>query len=184
MAITEELSGAKASNAGDDFHVLWALQRTLRVLDPSSGLYAVTVEGLPSQDVGIASRGAWEGVDVALFYGGSSLSTAYRIEIAQLKYSTGYPSKAWTLARLCKSTRKKGNNSVVARLAKAYNEVLRLAGQSAKPAIVVKLVSNQPIHGDVLRTIEAGTRQVISRQPKALRASWKGPSVREGLGFH
>lgn len=81
--VMADLNGAKASNAGDDFHVLWALHHALRVLDPTSGLTAVTVEGLPDQDQVAAERGAWDGVDVALFYGGDSLASVSRVEIAQ-----------------------------------------------------------------------------------------------------
>jgi hypothetical protein len=38
--------GARASNAGDQFHELWALQQALELLNPASGLSAVTVEGV------------------------------------------------------------------------------------------------------------------------------------------
>ena len=33
-------------NDGDEFHVLWTARRALRILDPRSGLVAVTVEGV------------------------------------------------------------------------------------------------------------------------------------------
>ena len=165
--VMADLNGAKASNAGDDFHVLWALHHALRVLDPTSELTAVTVEGLPAQDCAAAERGAWDGVDVALFYGGDSLASVSRVEIAQLKYSTASSSKPWSVARLCLSTKKTGNNSVMSRLAKAHAEVLRLTSQSNQPSIVVKLVSNQPIHQNVLNAIKAGLSQKASMQTKA-----------------
>lgn len=148
----DDVAGARASNAGDDFHVLWALSHALRVLDASSELSAVTVEGIPVP----ARSGAWEGVDVALFYGGDSLRSATRVEIQQLKYSTTSPQTSWSVARLVHSTRKsRGNNSVMARLAAAYAEVLRVAPQLSPDDVKVKLVSNQPIHERVLRALSA-----------------------------
>lgn len=148
-----EVVGARASNAGDDFHVLWALIHAIRVLDPSSNLSAVTVEGIPPAKGRQAQQGAWDGVDVGLFYGGESLSSASSVELQQLKYSTTSPTSAWTVARLCHSTRRVGNNSVVARLANAYIEARRIAPQLSPKDVVVKLVSNQPIHDNVLRAL-------------------------------
>ena len=151
-----DVVGARASNAGDDFHILWALSHAIRVLDPSSNLSAVTVEGIPPAKGILAKQGAWDGVDVGLFYGDESLGSASSVEIQQLKYSTTSPNSAWTVARLCRSTRKTGgNNSVMARLAKAYTEVLRVAPQLSPADVVVKLVSNQPIHDNVLRALRA-----------------------------
>lgn len=42
--------GARAANAGDDYHELWALRQVLSLLDTKSGLYAVAVEGLKIED--------------------------------------------------------------------------------------------------------------------------------------
>ncbi|KGH09729.1 ATP-binding protein [Comamonas thiooxydans] len=158
----DDVVGARASNAGDDFHVLWALSHALRVLDASSDLSAVTVEGIPVP----ARSGAWEGVDVALFYGGDSLRSATRLEIQQLKYSTTSPQTAWSVARLVHSTRKSGgNNSVMARLATAYAEALRVAPQLSPADIKVKLVSNQPIHERVLRALSASATRGPDANP-------------------
>ena len=160
----DDVAGAKASNAGDDFHVLWALSHALRVLDASSELIAVTVEGIPMP----ARSGAWEGVDVALFYGGDSLRNATRIEIQQLKYSTTSPGTAWSVARLVHSTRKSGgNNSVMARLAAAYAEVLTVAPHLSPEDVKVKLVSNQPIHERVLRALSASATRRSTASLKA-----------------
>jgi hypothetical protein len=41
-----DFSGTRGSNAGDDFHELWALRQSLALLDQQSGLTGVTVEGL------------------------------------------------------------------------------------------------------------------------------------------
>ena len=38
-------AGAVASNAGDDFHLIWACKKILKILEPNSQLTAVSVEG-------------------------------------------------------------------------------------------------------------------------------------------
>lgn len=43
-------AGARESNAGDDFHILWAMRRAVRLLDPSSDLTRVLVEKVSPQD--------------------------------------------------------------------------------------------------------------------------------------
>lgn len=48
--------GARGSNAGDDFHELWALRQALALLDQDAGLTAVTVEGLRAEDESGARR--------------------------------------------------------------------------------------------------------------------------------
>lgn len=176
-----DVVGARASNAGDDFHVLWALSHAIRVLDPSSNLSAVTVEGIPPTRGVQAKQGAWDGVDVGLFYGGESLSSASSVEIQQLKYSTASPTAAWTVARLCHSTRKVGNNSVIARLAKAYIEARKFATQLAPTAVVVKLVSNQPIHDNVLRALATARRSQATTQGSAAAKDRKKLKQASGL---
>lgn len=176
-----DVVGARASNAGDDFHILWALRHALRVLDPASSLSAVTVEGIPSKDTADAEKGAWEGVDVALFFGGESLTSATRIEIEQLKYSTTSPTKAWTIARLCYSSRQRGNNSVISRLAKAYAEALRLAPQLSSKSIVVRLVSNQPVHREIIKVLEAYLSASPAKASKKLDEDWTRLEKASGL---
>lgn len=181
MADTDTL-GAKASNAGDDFHVLWALIHSIKVLDPASKLSAVTVEGFPLASTPKAGEGAWDGVDVGLFYGGESLSTATRVEIQQLKYSTTSPKAAWTIARLCHSTRKTGNNSVIAKMAKAYVEALQIAPQLRPSDVTVKLVSNQPVHGKVIESLAMlQSPNAISKRGTEAEKNWKLLKQASGL---
>ena len=47
-------AGALPSNAGDDFHLLWAAQKILEMLKPNATLTAVTVEGPAWQDSVVA----------------------------------------------------------------------------------------------------------------------------------
>jgi hypothetical protein len=106
--------GARASNAGDQFHELWALQQALELPDPASGLTAVTVEGVATETEE-SDRSVWDGVDCTLYFGGQLLETAAHIDTAQHKYSTTDPDKDWTVARLISNRKKDGNNSPLRR---------------------------------------------------------------------
>lgn len=143
MAIID-FSGARGSNTGDQFHELWALQQMLDLLRPDTNLKAVGVEGVrtetPSQN---ADNPTWDGVDCALYYGGTTLETTDRIELVQLKYSAANPETAWSIARLIKNTAKKGNNSVIRKLANDFNGAKSRMKPGAK--LVICLVSNQGI---------------------------------------
>lgn len=149
------LLGARAANAGTDFHIVWAVAHVLRLLVPSADLNAVSVEGVGEPDSADEADkdDPWQGVDLALFFGGETLSTVKRVEFQQLKYSTANPDQPWSVTRLCKARDKNGTNSVIARLAQAHAGAVR-AG-IPPTAIAIKLVSNQPVHADVLAAVEA-----------------------------
>lgn len=153
-----DFRGARGSNAGDDFHELWALRQALALLDQESGLTAVTVEGLVAEDESGAPQDTWDGVDCTLYYGGDHPANAERIVIDQLKYSAANRDQPWTIARLTHSTKKKQDNSVIGRLAKAFAGL-----KNKRPTLVsnqnvtVRLVSNQPIApSGSNRILEAG----------------------------
>ena len=120
MAQTEFL-GAKASNAGDSFHELWALHAALELMKARTPLTAVTVEGVRAIDSASSSLDAWSGVDCGLYFEGDSFATARRIELVQLKYSTANSDKNWTAAGLTASTSKNKNNSVIRQLANQFS---------------------------------------------------------------
>ncbi len=77
-----DYGGARGSNAGDQFHELWALDRALSLLNPATDLQALTVEGVrTSEDLTDDKATAWEGVDCALYYGDRTLAGANRVEL-------------------------------------------------------------------------------------------------------
>jgi len=154
-----DYGGARGSNSGDQFHELWALQQVLDLLHPDTVLKAVGVEGVrtESQSHG-ADNPTWDGVDCALYYGGVTLETAEYIEFVQLKYSAANPETAWSVARLTASTAKKGNNSVIRKMANDFKEAKKRMRPGAK--LKIRLVSNQDIS---------------ARFKKALGARWTGP---------
>ncbi|MGY3606984.1 MULTISPECIES: hypothetical protein [unclassified Bradyrhizobium] len=168
--------GARASNAGDQYQELWALQQALGLLVPSTGLTAVTVEGIASEGVDEDQR-VWDGVDCALYFGGKNLETANTVVIAQHKYSTTAPEKDWTIARLVRNTKRKDrDNSVLRRLADAFREAKRRMQPNAE--LQIRLVSNQGIALEVSEALDAlraeGTKTLnnaVSENIDKLRSS-------------
>jgi hypothetical protein len=138
--------GARGSNAGDDFHELWALRQSFTLLDQDTTLAAVTVEGLRAEDENGTPQDTWNAVECTLYYGGDRVTSADRVVIAQLKYSAANPDRPWTIARLTHSTNKKQDNSVIAGLAQAFSGLKNQRPDlAANGNLVVRLVSNQPV---------------------------------------
>ena len=157
--------GARGSNAGDDFHELWALRQALALLDQDTGLTAVTVEGLRAEDESGTPTDTWDGVDCTLYYGGDHAASATRIVVAQLKYSAANPDQPWTVARLTQSSNKKKDNSVIGRLAKAFAGLKRIRPDLvATGNMVVRLVSNQPVDPAVFNALSG--QSTLDQKPK------------------
>ncbi|MBI2353660.1 MAG: hypothetical protein HYV06_01300 [Deltaproteobacteria bacterium] len=168
-----DYGGARGSNAGDQFHELWALLQALELLKPKTELTAVGVEGVRTESTSqTLDNPTWDGVDCALYYGGTSLETADRVEFIQLKYSAANPEKKWSVARLLENSAKKTNNSVIRRLADDFKDArLRL-----KPGahLSIRLVSNQNI-SDELKTL------IDTRWKGSLKKANLDPSTKNGL---
>jgi hypothetical protein len=60
-----DFRGARGSNAGDDFHELWAVRRALALLDQDTELKGMTVEGLKAEDGRGVPAETRDGVDCA-----------------------------------------------------------------------------------------------------------------------
>jgi hypothetical protein len=160
------IPGARESNAGDEFHVLWASHRALKLIEPNTDFKLLVMEEISPGDV-LDFEGKEDyflGADLTEYYGGRDFSEATKIIIAQLKYSTRHPDTAWTAARLCaikndtspKSTRKnaKWKNSVIGRLTNLY---LGFATKYPLVEIVsklkIELVSNQPVASNLQKAL-------------------------------
>ncbi|MGJ7489538.1 hypothetical protein ACSFBE_04040 [Variovorax sp. ZT4R33] len=137
--MTSEFLGARASNAGDDFHELWAARHAIRLLSGEDDLQAITLEGVAAEDEAGAPSGTWDAVDCALYFGSEHCEQATRVVIEQLKYSAAAPTTLWTIARF--SYASKPGQSVLGKLARAWS-AMRSRAPSQAP-IEVKLVSNQ-----------------------------------------
>ena len=95
---------------------------------------------------------------------GATLETADRIEFAQLKYSAANPETAWSVARLTANKAKKGNNSVIRRMADDFRSARARMRHGAR--LNVRLISNQ--------SLSTGLK-------KALGARWSGPLKNSGI---
>ena len=64
-------AGAVASNAGDDFHLIWACKKLLEIIKPNSELMAISVEGPVKADfVQIEDEDKLYSIDLAEYYVG------------------------------------------------------------------------------------------------------------------
>jgi hypothetical protein len=150
--------GARESNAGDRFHVLWAARRAVQLLNPRSNLQRVFMEGLSPVDVSVSEidDDFFLGVDLSEYYGGDKFETASRIELSQLKYSTRHPNKAWTTSRLCAAKNTQGTDSVIRRLADIYKGFLsNHSREDVLKKLCIRLVSNQPVVTELLWAIKS-----------------------------
>lgn len=158
--------GARGSNTGDDFHELWAARQTIRLLNREDDLQALSVEGMLEPGV---SADTWDGVDCALYFGGTDAASASQVRIEQLKYSGSSPGAPWTVARLTYSKAGSGkakDGSVIARLAKAWKAMRDLRPGAPPPRMA--LVTNQPVAPelqDAVLRASAATLMVPKRDP-------------------
>ncbi|WP_145410825.1 ATP-binding protein [Paenibacillus xylanexedens] len=165
MNNTSTNAGALPSNAGDDFHLLWAAQKLLKMLNHNSDLSSVTVEGPAWQDsiINDLDESKLYSIDLAEYYGGETVHSATRIIFSQLKYSTYMGKTAWTTSNLCHSDNKKRDNSVIRRLADTYEEYTKKYTH-LKDKITLKLVSNRPISAGLEKAIKEAKELLLSKE--------------------
>jgi hypothetical protein len=160
-------AGALPSNAGDDFHLLWAAQKILEMLKPSTTLTAVTVEGPVWQDSVTADidNSKLYAIDLAEYYGGADFQNASKIVFSQLKYSTYMGDAVWTASSLCHFDNKKKDNSIIRRLADAYKEYTE-KNMTSEDKLVMKFVSNRPISDNLKQGIAAARKLLATKSYK------------------
>lgn len=158
------IAGARESNAGDDFHVVWAARRAIRLLNPRTNLQRVLIEKLSAVDEAASTKAARDlflGVDVSEYFGGDSLHSSKRVVISQLKYSTRHSTKAWTAARLGKVGSK--GASTIARMAEAFKGLSQTNSRDVVlQKLKIRLVSNQPI-AEVLRDALEAAQSTLAK---------------------
>lgn len=144
LQITTHQRGAPESNAGDDFHFLWASRQAIQLVSPSTSLSRLVIEGVSPSDTSIkpATGDLLLGVDVTEYHGGDDFESAKRVVVSQLKYSTRHPTTSWSVSRLCAKNKKQA--SVIQRLADVYRHFVH---ESSKNEVLdklsISLVSNQ-----------------------------------------
>lgn len=157
-------AGAIASNAGDDFHLIWACKKLLEILKPNSELTAISVEGPTWKDsVQISENEALYSIDLAEYYGGTSFEDANSVVFSQLKYSTYQMGKDWTASILGTKTSKNKDNSIIRRLADTYKKFASEHASSIDK-LTLKLVSNRKLDVGFSESIDEAVRVLNQKE--------------------
>ena len=138
---------ADLSSAGDDFHILWAIKKSLELLNfDSEGLKAITIEDFEkniSKKIDPSGEN-FLGIDLTEFYGGNDFESAESIIISQLKYSTRRATENFTFFKLYEGKKSKSyDGSIIHRFASVFKPFLVEFGRDEViKKIKIKLVSN------------------------------------------
>ncbi|MFD9900961.1 hypothetical protein [Mesorhizobium sp. NPDC059025] len=163
--------GAVASNAGDEFHVLWAAREMLRLLSPDGDVIAVKVEGLPSDEAHNQLGEHAQAADVTLT---RQTAEGQVFRYLQLKYSASNPQENWTWSRLlARRLPTKPQSSVLGKLA-GLMKAVAFKGDFA-------IITNQHLSKSVALDIERLTAIRRKQTPKDAELT-KTLSKRLGLG--
>ncbi|PKV11009.1 hypothetical protein CVO74_22455 [Xanthomonas prunicola] len=140
------------SRDGDQFHYSRASRLCLELLQSSSDLQVVSVEGISKQD---SVNAGIESIDLALYYGSTSLSTARLVRYRQLKHSTLHADKEWTASGLRKT------------LKDFSDRFTALAGQfgieDVRTRFAFEFETNRPISSKVEQALAELTRGTTGR---------------------
>jgi len=164
--VIKKISEAPESNAGDDFHVLWTLKKSLELLNfDSNGLKAIYVEGI-EKDVEESIDPTGEkflGVDLTEYYGENSFAQSSQIIISQLKYSTRRIEENITFSELYKSKKKNSfGGSIIMRLANSFKALADEFGiDEVRKKVVIKLISNRKFNSEQLEIIKDFQQKVV-----------------------
>jgi hypothetical protein len=76
MKFKKSITDADLSSAGDDFHILWALKKSLELLNfEKAGIKAITIEGFEknlSRKIDFSGEN-FSGIDLTEYFGGMIL---------------------------------------------------------------------------------------------------------------
>ncbi|WP_420573638.1 ATP-binding protein [Kordia sp.] len=158
MIEKKTIPDADLSSAGDDFHILWTIKKSLELLnfDPK-GLKAIRIEDL-ERSLSLKTDPYGEkllGIDLVEYYGGENFIDADSLVISQLKYSTRRASENWTFSSLYKG-KKSGSyrGSIIHRFASIYKTLNEEFGRKlVLEKVKIKLVSNRDINSSQLQAI-------------------------------
>ena len=149
---------ADLSSAGDDFHILWTIKKSLELLNfDDSGIKAINIEDVElseSEQLDPTGRNLL-GVDLSEYYGADNYIEAEKVVISQLKYSTLRSSKNYTLGELWIGKKSKSTEgSLIHRLANIFKIYLDEYGrESVLKKVQIKLVTNRNFNTKHLNSI-------------------------------
>ncbi len=154
----KHIQDADISSAGDDFHILWTIKKSLELLNfDDSGLKAINIEDVElseSDQLDPTGRNLL-GVDLSEYYGADNYIEAEKVVISQLKYSTLRKNKDYTLGELWLSKKSKSTEgSLIHRLANIFKIYLDEFGrESVLKKVQIKLVTNRSFNQKHLKSI-------------------------------
>lgn len=160
--LVKPISEAPESNAGDDFHRIWAAKKALELIKfESDGLKGLSIEGAEADEAKEIDETGKKllSIDLAEYYGDRDFNSAKRVVFSQLKYSTRNSDTSYTAARLCVGKGEKKDRSIIEKLAdsfKAYRD--KYGRDTVNEKLKVKLVTNRPI--DLSLNTDISTIQV------------------------
>lgn len=129
----------RATRDGDLFHHMWAANRLLKLLDPTSDLMQISIEGLDLPE-GLELEGE-EVVDLAEYYGTSD-KKINKIKICQFKHSTFHADKNLSLSEIRKIIQKFAN--LDDDFGKKYPEA----------KISFSIITNKPISSNIIEAVK------------------------------
>ena len=149
---------ADLSSAGDDFHILWAIKKSLELLNfDKQALKALTIEGFEKNlSKKLDPTGEmFLGIDLTEYFGGNDFNSANSILISQLKYSTRRVDENFTFSKLYEGKKSKSfQGSIVHRLANVFKKFVDEFGrEKVLQKIKIKLVSNRNVNQSHLNQI-------------------------------
>lgn len=170
---TKTIPDADLSSAGDDYHILWTIQKVLDLLNfDEHGLKAVLVEGIeaPLSHRIDPSGGKLLGIDLVEYYSSDNFEDASEVIISQLKYSTRNAQQNLTFYSLYKGKKAKSSKgSIVHRLSDIYKAFLQNYGRdTVMGKLKIKLVSNRNFNASQLMAIQELQKELkTSGKPKS-----------------
>ena len=93
-----------------------------------------------------------------MYYGGDTLESANFMEFVQLKYSAANPEKNWSVARLTQNTSKRGNNSIIRKMADDFKDAKSKLKKEA--GLKIRLVSNQGLSSNLEKLLKTELKQI------------------------
>lgn len=138
----------RASRDGDQFHYLWAARRALQLLQPHTGLVAVTIEGASTTEFTADNtvEAGEELIDIAEYYGSTTIEHATLVRYMQLKHSTLHSTDVWQPSGLEKTV--KG-------FAKRYKELQeQLPTEPLHEKLEFWFVTNRPVRVEFIEAVE------------------------------
>jgi len=163
-------------NAGTDYHILWAIRKCLLLINfEKDGLKSVAMEGIDPEDAREVDPdgGKLLAVDLTEYYGSTDFSSAKKVVISQLKYSTRHPEQEWTPFSV--SQGKKGTTgSIIHRLATTFQGFVdKFGADTVLSKTIIQLVSNRPAQPLLQQLADAAKQLHIISPRNATIASLK-----------